>query len=506
VYVGGQDGRLYAYNAAGCSRLDGVCSSPLWTSASSGSEIDATPVVADGLIYRASANGSLAAFGVPSPPSPPPRPSPETLTPLPTPIRHVVVLYQENHSFDNVFGYLCAVTLNGRCDGGTTGRLSDGSTIALSRSPDIIPAVGHGFEDQATAIDGGAMDHFDKIRGCTHTAGYRCFTQFQPDQIPALIDLATTFTIADRTFATYPSGTWGAHMALVSMTLDGFTGDFPTPSGDYPFLGSKGGPAWGCDSLKEAPWQSDPSAAIQSEPSCIPAGEGTGPYKPSSVSPGIPTLMDRLDGAGLSWRIYEGAQVFSNGSVWATCPTFGDCLFGTQSANMHPASQLRRDGSAGQLPNVSLVMPLPDGYSQHNGTSMIKGDDWISTAVQAIMNGPDWRSTVIFVTYDDCGCFYDHVSPPLGRGPRMPLVIISPYVMRGYTDSHDASVASIAAYIEHAFGLAPLTSLDGSAYDYSGAFAYSNPAFGGIELPVTPIPSSSIRRLARRPPSEYDPE
>src|SRR4029079_4764445 len=96
------------------------------------------------------------------------------------------------------------------------------------------------------------------------------------------------------------------------------------------------------------------------------------------------------------------------------------------SANVTKALDVADDGNSGSLPNVSLVMPRPGGDSQHNGTSMMKGDNWISQVVSSIMNGPDWQSTAIFITYDDCGCFYDHVPPPAGAGGREPTGIVRP--------------------------------------------------------------------------------
>jgi phospholipase C len=92
--------------------------------------------------------------------------------------------------------------------------------------------------------------------------------------------------------------------------------------------------------------------------------------------------------------------------------------------------------------------------------------------------GPDWSSTAVFITFDDCGCFYDQVAPPKApdgtqEGPRVPLIIVSPYAKPGYTDTRSASFASILAYTEKNFGLAPLGVNDAQAYDLSRAFDYS---------------------------------
>jgi phospholipase C len=143
------------------------------------------------------------------------------------------------------------------------------------------------------------------------------------------------------------------------------------------------------------------------------------------------------------------------------------------------------------LPAVSIVTPtLAD--SQHNTVSMKKGDNWIGKVVQAIENGPQWKSTAIFITYDDCGCFYDHVSPPSGLGIRVPMVIVSPYAREAFTDSSTASYASLLAYIEHTFRLDPMGQADKSAYDFSRAFDYSQSALEGVPMVSSSLPASEL--------------
>ena len=130
--------------------------------------------------------------------------------------------------------------------------------------------------------------------------------------------------------------------------------------------------------------------------------------------------MDRLDAAGLTWRLYTAPSSDSD-YIWAVCPSFAECLDTAQSQNMVATSQILGDAGAGSLPNYSLVLGGAPPYAnvvQHNGMSMAVGDSWIGQIVTAVENGPDWDSTAIFITYDDCGCFYDHVprvSIPTGR-------------------------------------------------------------------------------------------
>src|SRR5436190_3857650 len=207
-------------------------------------------------------------------------------------IQHVVIVYQENHSFDDVLGVVCV--RNGRCDGATTGTLPNGSTIQLRRAPDIVPAVSHSLASQTTAIDGGKMDGFARIHGCGAAASYACYEQYGPARIPNLAALARAFTVSDRTFEDGAVPSWGSHVAFVAGRFDGFTGDNP--------IGGATGVGWGCDSGRDAPWVPPGGGAPVPEPSCIPKPDGSGPYRPSPVQ-WVPTIMDRFDTAGLSWEI-----------------------------------------------------------------------------------------------------------------------------------------------------------------------------------------------------------
>src|SRR5207249_1349177 len=164
---------------------------------------------------------------------------------------------------------------------------------------------------------------------------------------------------------------------------------------------------------------------------------GNGPYRASPVAY-VPTIFDRLDQVGLSWRIYgkpDGTQSTKFG--WSICPTFYECLGSDQLANLVPTKSVSSDASRGQLPAFSIVIPAQLD-SQHPHASMARGDNWFGSVVQQIESGPDWGSTAIFITWDDCGCFYDHVNPwqyDRSWGVREPMIIVSPYAKPGYTDS-----------------------------------------------------------------------
>jgi hypothetical protein len=342
------------------------------------------------------------------------------------------------------------------------------------------------------------MDGFAKLAGCGAATQYQCMTQFMPSQIPNLASLATHFAVSDRTFELSAIPSWGAHLELVAAKLDGFTGD--NPSG-----GS--GPGWGCDSEKDAAWRATPSSPIQREPSCIPDYnlDSTlfpfgGAYRSTPVKP-IATIMDELDNAGLPWRFYSSSNSSDGGYAWATCPTFAECLYTHQRSNLVPRSNVLADAQAGNLPALSLV--LPNGsLSQHNSNSMAQGDNWIGQVVSSIENGPDWASTAVFITYDDCGCFYDHVAPPAGLGIRVPMVIVSPYARPAFVDSNRASFASLLAFTEHTFGLSPLGASDANAYDYSNAFDFTQKPNPPVAMTKTTISAQEQQRLRTMPHPE----
>ena len=434
---------------------------------------------------------------------------PTTTLQLTTPIQHVVVFFQENHSFDNLLGVFCTMPVPSRCDGTTNGKLSTGATFPLLRATDVVANVGHSAMDERLAIDGGRMDGFDKIGGCSQAYGYACYSQYAPSQIPNVAALATSFAVSDHTFASSTTPSWGAHTELVASTLDGFD-----TAGKF-FYST--GPGFGCDSGGTRRWWSTKVKSWLREPSCVPAPPGSPEVasEPAAVQASpvrwVPTIMDRLDAGGLTWRIYAASSSDHNYD-WATCPTFADCLYTAQRQNMVNTTQFLSDAAAGTLPSYSILLPStgPSGStSQHNGNSMTVGDDWIGQVVSAIENGPNWSSTAILLTWDDCGCFYDHVPPPSGKGIRVPMILISPWVKPGYTDSTPASFASVLAFSEHVLGLPALTSADSTAYDYLGAFNFTQTTAQlnrrKVKMTIAPEPPSSKIQIDVHPPNLHDP-
>jgi phospholipase C len=450
------------------------------------------------------------------------RSPPRALAAPQSPIKHVVVIEQENHSFDNLLGSLCRRIdrqkivrpgLGDGCDGAVNGSLSSGATIPLAKATDVVPEVSHSVESQQISIDGGKMDGFDLIGGCQSgdTPPYQCYTQFRGGPSVANVwNFALNFAVSDRTFEQKQTPSWAGHMVLVAATTDGFQGDNPkyVPGPDVP----PKGPGWGCDSNKVAPWWN--GEAYESVPSCVPDQEGNGPFTGPGTSPVpyVPTILDRLDNAKLSWKIYGSGGAEAPGAVgyvWAICPSFNECLGSSQRNDWVPAEDVIADASAGSLPSVSIVTPRAR-YSQHNGNSMLLGDDWLGQVLGSIEHGPEWDSTAVFLTWDDCGCFYDHVNPLANEpdwGIRVPMIIVSPYAKQGYTDSTPAVFASMLAYIEHTFSLPTLHPCNGAlgctddsdVYDYANAFDYTQTPLSPIPVTSTPVPPRERAFLRTHP-------
>src|ERR1700737_58985 len=336
------------------------------------------------------------------------------------PIEHVVVILQENHTFDNVLGKLCIEDHRG-CAAASSGKNENGETIPLSKATDFVVNVSHDQKSQLAAVDNGKMDGWERVAGCEED---QCYTQYEPSQIPSLAALARAGAISDAFFSRDIVPSWGGHLDFFAQTLDGVVGDNP-PRGSGV---SPRGYGWGCDSNLDAAWVDPGTHKALSEPSCIPDKRGRGPYRTSTV-PELPAVADRLEEAGRTWAIYGAVNANAKGQrspyKWAICPTFAECLYGPQRADMHEASQFITDANGGDLRSFSIVTPSAGASgptSQHNGESMTVGDNQIGEEVAAVQKGPDGPSTTIFIYYDDCGCFYDHVTPPKGLGIRLPLV------------------------------------------------------------------------------------
>lgn len=359
-------------------------------------------------------------------------------------IQHIVFLIKENRSFDHYFG-----TFPG-AQGSTKGMTSDGHTIPLGQAPDETPwDIGHSWRDALIAINNGKMNKFDLVENGDQD-GYKLpYTQLHESDIPNYFAYARNFVLADHMFSSMAGPSLPNHLYTVAAQANGVL-DNPHPN-HY---------AWGCDSDDDdnAPVQK-PDGKLTLEAPCF----------------DFQTLADSLETAHVSWKYYAPPQG-KYGYQWSTLDAIRH-IRKTPLWSEHVVNdnQFVSDALHGQLPAVSWL--VTGDASEHPPLSTCAGENWTVRQLNAIMQGPDWNSTVVFLTWDDFGGFYDHVPPPaIGKstlGPRVPLLIISPYARKGYVSHTQYEFSSFLKFAEVRFHLAALTDRDSTAGDMLDSFDFS---------------------------------
>jgi phospholipase C len=366
-----------------------------------------------------------------------------------TPIKHVVLLIQENRSFDNFFA-----TFPG-ADGATHGRLHDGTVVPLSQH-DLAEStdVPHSYASYRTDYDGGKMDGFDLTSAAINQPPLTSYQYVDPTQIAVYWTLAKRYVLADRMFTTQGSNSFTAHQDLIA----GGTQIDP----DHSIVDSPDAYPWGCD-------------APPGTKTSLVARDGTplwnkGPF-PCFTYETIAVLLSRKH---LSWRYYATAR----DNVWNAFEAIRPVRFGPQwSTNISaPQTRIFRDISSGKLASVSWVIPTAD-FSDHPNAPKDLGPDWIGNVVNAIGESPYWNSTAIFIVWDDWGGMYDHVTPPQlafgGLGFRVPAIIVSPYARSGYVAHEQYEFGSLLRFIEDNWRLGTLGTTDARANGMAGAFDFA---------------------------------
>ncbi len=384
-------------------------------------------------------------------------------------VKHIVFIIKENRSFDNYFG-----TYPG-ANGATTGKLSTGQTIALGRTPD--PAshdIGHEWRDAHIDVDAGKMDAFDQGFNCSLAGDLLCMTQFQQSDIPNYWSYAKTYELADEAFSNVQSGSFPAHVMLVSGSTQNAL--------DNPHSSHQA--QWGCDAIAGTTVASMDSNFVVS--SVFPCYNAT-------------TLADLADSAGVSWKDYSGLSG-SSGYVYNPYRAFSSIINGPDwGTKVVDQSQFITDAQTGKLPAISWLTP-PSADTDHPPDSACVGENWTVQQINAIMQGPraQWSSTVIFLTWDDWGGFYDHVPPPyrdqFGLGIRVPFIIISPFAKHALYHT-EIEFSSVLRYMEETFGLPNLGGADTIANDLQDAFNYRQTPRPPLVLKQRTCPTRTVPLL-----------
>jgi phospholipase C len=343
-------------------------------------------------------------------------------------IKHVVIIMQENRSFDSYFG-----TYPG-ADGVPKGVCVPDPANGGCVKPYVDHADSNkgGPHQNATSIadvDGGKMDGFvgqAEINCATATCVTDVMGHHVASDIPNYWAYAENYVLDDHMFESDDSWSLPAHLYLTS--------------------------AWSANC-------SNPANPM----SCV----GTDQPRNRTVANPRPfawtDLTWLLHKYGVSWGYYldhgTAAGNSTNGTsgvpkIWNPLPGFTDVKQDHQERNIQPLTNFMSQARSGKLPAVSWIVPEP-ADSEHPPALVSRGQDYVTTVINGIMRSKDWDSTAIFLAWDDWGGFYDQVVPPnvdkLGYGIRVPAIVISPYARRGFIDHRPLSSDAYLKFIEDDF-------------------------------------------------------
>lgn len=403
-------------------------------------------------------------------------------------IKHVVVIMQENRSFDSYFGTFPGADGIPMRNGVPSVCVPDprtGQCVQPYHDPNDLNHGGPHGETNATAdVNGGKMDGFIQQaeqggkRACTDPNDPLCTQGSKPDvmgwhdarEIPNYWAYAKQFVLQDHMFE--PNASWSlpSHLFMVSAWSASCANDDPASCQNA--LQSPGNPP----DFQHKTKRKHGSTAAQSTPAAKhPAGARTTPRrKNASATPPHYAWTDLtylLHKNQVSWAYYvEGGtepdcrdnqmtctpqpQHAKTPGIWNPLPWFATVKADGQEGNIQDLSKFYQAAKTGALPAVSWIDPSgPD--SEHPPALVSQGQSYVTGLINAIMQGPDWDSTAIFLAWDDWGGFYDHVTPPSvdqnGYGLRVPAMVISPYAKQGYIDNQTLSFDAYLKFIEDDF-------------------------------------------------------
>jgi phospholipase C len=375
-------------------------------------------------------------------------------------IKHVVFIIKENRSFDNYFGRYPGA------DGATQGRTSDGRVVDLSVATDVLePDLGHSFFDGLKGINGGRMDGFDRVTNGETLNGYSAFTR---KGIPNYWAYADNFVLADQTFSSMYGPTFPQHLYTIGAQAGRVIGNKEGGVGQIGY----------CDDPDETVLRFR-KLAKKERKEVMNAEEAVELELIGSfweyVHPcfGFKVLPDLLNEAGITWRYHADDDSWFN-AMLAIEHIRNSKYWGP---NVAPQDRFIPDIQNERLQEVTWAIP-PSGLNEHpGGPSVCLGENWTVEVVNEIMRSKYWKNTAIFITWDDFGGFYDHVPPPhfdiMGLGPRVPMLIISPWTKPGYIDSTVYEFSSVVKFIESLYGLDCLTARDCRAHNMMNAFDFT---------------------------------
>lgn len=385
----------------------------------------------------------------------------EVPTSLPTPIKHVIVIVKENHTFDNYFGSFPGA------EGINSIKLKDGTTFKPPSAPDrTLRDLCHAHDCAITDWADGKMNGWEDVSGSDKGGDHLAWAQYGEKDIPNYWAYAKQFTLADHFFANVLGPSFPGHMVVLAAQAGWAVGN---PQTDI----TK--PYWGCD---------------QKSGTTIPVFEGgSSPAKDVFPCFKIPSVPDLLP-TGTDWKFY-GTNFYVFPEIWSM-------FNGIDNIRNKPAnwgkivnvSEFSKDIKAHTLPAVTWLVNQDLNDEHPNIGGICAGENWTVGYINQVMESEYWKDTAILFTMDDFGGWYDHVAPPrqyggdtknpYGLGFRLPLIVISPYAKKSFVFKETAEQASIPRFIEKIFDLKTLHSIDPAAQDEGandllGAFDFTQP-------------------------------
>ena len=221
------------------------------------------------------------------------------------------------------------------------------------------------------------------------------------------------------------------------------------------------------------------------------------------------TMADLLDAKSITWRYYAAAKgAKAGGYIWSAYDAIKHIRFGNDwSSNViSPPPTVLTDIESGNLAQATWITPSAD-YSDHPGPGLTSmGPDWVASITNAIGASQYWDSTVIFISWDDWGGWYDHVPPPMvdnmGLGFRVPVLVVSPYANHGYISHTQHEFSGFLKYTEEVFNLPSLGTRDVNADDFADCFNYSQTPQPYVQIPVTFTPDYFRGLTTSSPPDD----
>jgi phospholipase C len=418
---------------------------------------------------------------------------PSAAPPAANPIKHIVLMIQENRSFDNLFaGFPGAdTTMQGLCK---PAKWCKGSHMVKLHSVKLessgTPNFGvdidhshHGFEIECDPNSSKVcqMDGFDLIRfgesGQGAPAKLYPYAYVDRSETKPYWNLARQYALADETFFTETASSFIAHQMLISGTVqindhESLTDQPPTQP-------------WGCD----APPGTHTPVLLK--------GGGynvNGPFPCFKYA----TMADLLDAKTVSWLYYVDAAFGKDsdfsGAVWNGYRAIHKIFYGPDwKTNISsPNTNIFSDIKGGTLPAVSWVIPtLYD--SDHPASGCNGGPWWVTKVVNALGTSSYWDSTAIILLWDDWGGWYDNAPPAqinyTSLGFRVPMIVISPYAQPKYISHTHYNFGSILKLMEQTFGLGSLGTTDASAPSMEDIFDFTQTPNKFTPAPLPPVNS-----------------